>query len=59
MHRPYHIPYGIVVKAKGEEPHTENREAHISARNPANAERRLAKRLDDCECSIGQAEKVS
>jgi hypothetical protein len=47
VHRPYRIPYSVQVKARNEEPRWESRVAHISARNPRNAERRLAKRLDD------------
>lgn len=52
MHRPYCILYDVEVKERGKEPRMESRVAHVSARNPANAQRRLSKMLRGSECVI-------
>ena len=61
MHKPYRIGYQVEVKERGKKPYVEDRVAYMCARNPANAERRLAKRLCGCgpsEAGVLQAEKA-
>lgn len=48
MHKPYRIGYQVEVKERGKEAYVEDRVAHICARSPANALRRLEKRLRGC-----------